>query len=61
MKPNFQFLLDRAWARLVRSAKGWGIDHSPWSHHRSMANARAWRLYNRINGTRLTMAQAIAG
>jgi hypothetical protein len=54
-------LIDREWARTLQRAGGWGIDHSPGSWHLQEARAKAWRLFNRLQGRRLTISQSRMG
>lgn len=51
----------RAWHRAKRRAGYCALDPSPWSYERALSNARAWRLWCRLSGERISLYQALKG
>jgi hypothetical protein len=60
-KVAFEQVKVHSWEKILRRSNGWGIDHSPMSYHRSEATAKAWRIFNRIRGIRMTLNEAKNG
>ena len=55
---SFAELKVHSWNKFLKMAGNHSIDHSPFSWHRSESDSKAWRLFNRIRGIRMTLNEA---
>ncbi len=58
MNHTYAHLVDNIRCKMAARRRVGFFDYHPLSFDQSEAKARAWRLFRRLHGERLTMAQA---